>query len=57
MKMRPSRPSSPSSKSHDCTAFHCTSSLNFAFGISPRIERSEGPEKKRVLKLERDGRR
>ena len=57
MKMRPSRPSSPSSKSHDCTAFHCTSFLNFAFGISPRIERSEGPVKKRVLKLERDGRR
>ena len=44
-------------ESHDCTAFHCTSFLNFAFGISPRIERSEGPEKKRVFKLERDGRR
>ena len=36
-------------ESHDCTAFHCTSFLNFAFGISPRIERSDGPEKKRVL--------
>ena len=36
-------------ESHDCTAFHCTSFLNFAFGISPRSERSEEPEKKRVL--------
>ena len=44
-------------ETHDCTAFHCTSFLNFVLGISPRIERSGGPAKKRVVRLERDGRR